>query len=119
MRILIATIAAGLALVAAIPATASARNPRPSAAQATPIAQQLADRAADGVRSFGIFEVQHVSVRCGHPLDRGSRSVRCTYALSVRNTGDGTSVTCLNSVYVAKSGKSGRLHGRYGSQLCF
>jgi hypothetical protein len=118
MRLAILTIAAGLALLAAVPATASARSARPSEAQATHVAQRLADSAADGVRSFGIFEIEQVSVSCDQPLDRGAHSLKCMYALHVRNTEDGTGVTCVNSVYVYKTRGSGRLYGRFGSQIC-
>jgi hypothetical protein len=118
MRTLITTIAVGLALVAAVPATASARNPRPTEAQATTVAKQLAERAAAGLRSFGIFEIEHTSVSCGRPLGWGRRSLTCVYALYVRNTQDGSGQTCLNSVYVFKT-RNGRLQGRFGTQRCF
>jgi hypothetical protein len=114
----ITTLAVGLTLVAAVPATASARNPRPTEAQATAVAHRLAERAAAGLRSFGIFEIEHTSVSCGRPLGSGPRSLNCAYALYVNNTDDGSGQTCLNSVYVFKT-RSGRLVGRYGTQSCF
>jgi hypothetical protein len=118
-RTTITSIAVCLALVAAVPATASARNPRPTEAQATIVAKRLAERAADGLRSFGIFEVEHISVSCGHAFGAGPRSLTCAYALYVHNTADGTGQTCLNSVYVFKAPKTGRLSGRFGTQNCF
>jgi hypothetical protein len=117
-RTLITTMAVGLALVAAIPATASARNPRPTEAQATLVAQRLAERAADGLRTFGIFDIEHVSVSCAHPFGSGPRSLTCAYALYVHNTEDGSGQTCLNSVYVSKT-RSGRIQGRFGTLSCF
>jgi hypothetical protein len=119
MRTLITSVAVGLALVAAVPATASARNARPSPAQATPVAQRLAEQAAAGLRTFGILEVEHISVSCGRPLGWGPRSLTCVYALYVHNNADGTGQTCFNSVYVFKAPKTGRLSGRFGSQNCF
>jgi hypothetical protein len=118
-RTTITTIAVGLALIAAVPATASARNPRPTEAEATAVAKRLAQRAAEGMRTFGIFEVEHISVSCGHPFGSGPRSLTCAYALYVHNTADGTGQTCLNSVYVFKARKTGRLSGRFGTQSCF
>jgi hypothetical protein len=117
-RTLITTMAVGLALVAAIPATASARNPRPTEAQATQVAQRLAEGAADGLRTFGIFDIEHISVSCGHPFGSGPRSLTCAYALYVHNTEDGSGQTCLNSVYVSKT-RSGRIQGRVGTLSCF
>jgi hypothetical protein len=116
MRTLITTIAAGLALVAAVPATTSARSARPTKAQATQVTQRLAADAAEGVRSFGIFEIERVSVSCGAPFGSGSHSVTCAYALFVRNTQDGTRHLCVNSVHVLNMSRAGRL---YGSQTCF
>ena len=118
LRSSIVTIAVGLAVVAAIPSTASARNPRPTQAQATHIAHRFAERAADGLRSFGIFEIERISVSCAHPFGSGPRSLTCAYALYVHNTQDSSGQICLNSVYVSKT-DSGRLHGRFGSQSCF
>ena len=74
MRTLATTIAAVLALAVAIPATASARNPRPTEAQATAVAQRIADRAAEGLRSTGAFDVEAPMLSCGHPLGSGARA---------------------------------------------
>jgi hypothetical protein len=118
-RGVITGIAVALALVAALPAAASARSPRPTAVQATPVAQRLAEQAAEGVRSLGIFEVEDISVWCGRPFGSGARSMTCAYALFVRNTEDGTRQTCVNSVHVALASRAGPLSGRFGSQNCF
>jgi hypothetical protein len=119
MRTLITTIAVGLALVAAVPATASARNPRPTEAQATTVAKRLAERAAAELRSFGMLEVEHVSVSCARPLGWGPRSLTCAYALYVHNADDDTGQICLNSVHVYKARTTGRIFGRFGTQSCF
>jgi hypothetical protein len=119
MRTLITTIAVGLALVAAVPATASARNPRPTEAQATTVAKRLAERAAAELSSFGMLEVEHISVSCGRPFGWGPRSLTCAYALYVHNTDDGTGQMCLNSVHVYKARTTGRIFGRFGTQSCF
>jgi hypothetical protein len=118
LRSSIVTVAVGLALVAGTTATASARNPRPTEAQATKVAQRLAERAADGLRTFGIFEIEHISVSCAHPFGAGPRSLTCAYALYIHNTQDGSGQICLNSVYVSKT-PTGRVRGRFGTQSCF
>lgn len=114
----IVTVIVGLALMAGTAATASARNPRPTEAQATKVAQRLAEQAAEGLRAFGIFEIEHMSVSCAHPFGSGPRSLTCVYALYVQNTQDGSGQICLNSVYVSKA-PTGRLRGRFGTQSCF
>jgi hypothetical protein len=119
MRNLVATIAVGLSLVALVPATASAANPRPAQAQASAVTRQFAERAAQGLRSYRIFEVERVTVSCGDLFGSGPRSLTCAYAIFVRNTEDGTSHHCLNTVYVSKARKTGRLHGDFGNQSCF
>jgi hypothetical protein len=118
MRNAVATIAAGLSLVAVAPATASTPNPRPAQAQASAVTRQFAERAAEGVSSFGIFQIQRITVSCGQPFGSGPRSLTCAYALFVRNTEDGTGLYCLNTVYVSKARNTGRLHGRFGNQSC-
>ena len=114
----IVTVVVALALMAGTAATASARNPRPTEAQATKVAQRLAERAAEGLRTFGIFEIEHMSVSCAHPFGSGPRSLTCVYALYVRNTQDGSGQICLNSVYVSKT-RTGRVRGRFSTQSCF
>jgi hypothetical protein len=119
MRNLVATIAAGVSLVAVVPATASTPNPRPAQAQASAVTRQFAESAAGGVRSFGIFQIERITVSCGQPFGAGPRSLTCAYALFLRNTEDGTSSLCLNTVYVSKALKTGRVYGRFGNQSCF
>lgn len=115
----IAALTAALALVAAVPATASQPSARPSQAQATVAAKRLTERATEGVRAFGIFQVEDVSVSCGDPFGMGSRSMTCAYALHVRNIEDGTRQMCLNPVYVSKAAKDGHISARFGTQSCF
>jgi hypothetical protein len=119
MRKLVATIAAGLSLAAVIPATASAANPRPAQAQASAVTRQFAERAAEGLRSYRIFEIERVTVSCADLFGSGPRSLTCAYAIFVRNTEDGTSHYCLNTVDVSKARKTGRLRGDFGNQSCF
>jgi hypothetical protein len=119
MRTITATLTVGLALIAAVSATASQQSARPSQAQASVAANRLADRAAEGVRAFRIFDVEGVSVSCGAPFGFGPRSMTCAYALHVRNIEDGTRQTCLNPVYVYKAAKDGHVYARYGTQHCF
>ncbi len=114
----IVTVVVALAVMASTAATASARNSRPTEAQATKVAQRLAEQAAEGLRSFGIFEIEHTSVSCAHPFGSGSRAPTCAYALYVHNTQDGSGQICVNSVYVFKS-STGRVRGRFGTQNCF
>ena len=118
-RTLIAVMAVCFALVSAVPATAATRNPRPTEAQATAIAKGLAERAADGLRSFGIFDIEHMSVSCGRPLGWGPRSLTCVYMLYVHNTQDGSGQMCLNNHVQVFKTRAGRLLGRAGSLSCF
>ena len=119
MRTLVIALALGAALATAVPATAAAPKAKPSEAQATHVAQRLAQNAADGLLSYGIFDLEHVSVSCRHPFGSSPGAIRCGYALYLHNTQDGSGAICVSSVDVFRT-RTGRIQGRYATQQsCF
>ena len=115
----IAALTVALALVAAVPASASNRTARPSQAQAIAMARSVAASAAKGISAVPTIEVESFSASCGDPFGVGPRSINCAYVLHVRNTVSGARQTCIATGYVAKSRKGGRVYARYGGLNCF
>jgi hypothetical protein len=114
MKRIAVTAVALLALAA--PAVASAH--RPSAAEAEPVTERIAAKTAEGLTSFGIFEVEHVSASCSHLRAYRSHRVLCDYAIWLRNVEDGSRQTC-DAVAIVSKRNSGRVFGRSGGLRCF
>jgi len=115
----VAALTVALALLAAVPASASNRKARPSQAQAIAMAQSVAASAAKGVGAVPTIEVERFSASCGEPFGMGPRSINCAYVLYVHNTVSGIRQTCIATGHVTKSRKDGHVYARYGGLNCF